>query len=304
MTPETGRPGRWRGAWTALVTPFDADGRVDEEALRRLVRWQIDSGVHGLVPCGTTGEGATLTPEEQERVVTVVVQEARGRVGVLAGCGTNDTRRTIEAATRVSGAGADALLVVTPYYNKPNRSGMLAHYRAVCEATAKPVVVYNVPGRTGQNLGSDLALELASVPGVIGIKEASGNLEQIATILAGRQPGFAIFSGDDSLALPTIAMGADGLISVVSNEAPEQTADLVTAALEGRMAEARKLHFQLLPLMRANFIETSPVPVKVAMALIGRCAETVRAPLGPAAPETRAALALALDRAGIDRLRT
>jgi 4-hydroxy-tetrahydrodipicolinate synthase len=293
------RPLRLRGALTALVTPFDAGGGVDRSALERLVRWQIARGIHGLVPCGTTGEAATLTDDEQRQVIETVARVAEGRVPVVAGCGSNDTRRTVEAARRATAAGADALLVVSPYYNKPNRSGMLAHFRAVAEATALPVVVYNVPGRTGQNLGAELTLELAGVPGIVGVKEASGDLQQIAAILAGRPERFAVLSGDDALTLPTVALGAEGVISVVSNEAPAEMAALVEAALVGDLPGARALHYRLRPLMEANFRESNPVPVKVGMALLGLCEERVRAPLGPPAPETRELLRRSIERAAL-----
>jgi 4-hydroxy-tetrahydrodipicolinate synthase len=284
---------------TALVTPFTARGDVDRQALAALVRWQVTSGIAGLVPCGTTGEGATLSGDEQSEVVATVVEAAAGHVPIVAGVGSNDTRKTVEAARRAAAAGADALLVVTPYYNKPNRSGMLAHYRAVCEAADRPVVVYNVPGRTGQNLGIEQTLALAEIPGVAGVKEASGNLEQIAAILDGRPPGFAVLSGDDALALPAMALGADGLISVVANEAPAETAALIRSCLDGEYGRARELHFRLLPLMRANFIESNPVPVKTALELMGRCRGDLRAPLGPPEPSTRAAVRQALERAGV-----
>ncbi len=290
---------RWGGVWTALVTPFMETGELDSRALGDLVAWQVASGVHGLVPCGTTGEGATLSLQEQEQVVRTVVESAAGRVPVVAGCGTNDTRRTVEAAERVVRAGADGVLVVTPYYNKPNPSGMLAHYRAVAEAAGRPVVVYNVPGRTGQNLGVELTLRLAEIPGIVGIKEASGNLSQIMTLLAQRPPGFRVFSGDDELTLPMMALGAEGVISVVSNEAPQAMARLVEACAEGRWEEARSLHFRLLPLMRANFVESNPVPVKWAMARLGRCREEVRLPLGPANEATRRSIEAALAGAGL-----
>jgi len=295
----TQRMDRLQGAMTALVTPFTARGEVDRQALAALVRWQVTSGIAGLVPCGTTGEGATLTADEQIEVVSTVVEAAAGHVPIVAGVGSNDTRKTVESARRAAAAGADALLVVTPYYNKPNRSGMLAHYRAVCEAAGSPVVVYNVPGRTGQNLGAELTLALAAIPGVVGVKEASGNLEQIATILEGRPPGFAVLSGDDALALPTMALGADGLISVVSNEAPAETAALIRSCLDGEYGRARELHFRLLPLMRANFLESNPVPVKTALELLGRCRGDLRPPLGPPEPGTRAAVRQALERAGV-----
>ena len=268
-----------RGAMTALVTPFDARGGVDRTALRALTEWQVDCGIHGLVPCGTTGEGATLTDDEHAVVIATVAEAVAGRVPVVAGCGTNDTRRTVEGARRAADAGADALLVVTPYYNKPYRSGMLADYRAVAEAVDLPVVVYNVPGRTAQNLGAELTLRIAEIPGVVAVKEASADLDQIAAILSARPEGFRVLSGDDSLALPTVALGGDGLISVVSNEAPREMASLIAAALEGDFRTARELHYRLLPLMRANFVETNPVPVKTAMGILGRCSEELRPPL-------------------------
>lgn len=291
-----------RGALTALVTPFNEDGTVDLEELARLGRWQIERGIDGLVPCGTTGEGATLTDEEHHAVVSTLARVASGRVPIVAGCGSNDTRRTVEAARRAEAAGADALLVVTPYYNKPNRSGMLAHYETVVRATDLPVVVYNVPGRTGQNLEADLALELARIPGIAGIKEASADLDQIASILAGRPDGFAVLSGDDPLALPSVALGAEGVISVVSNEAPGEMAQMIEAARSGGLVRAREIHFRLLPLMRANFIESNPVPVKTAMAMLGRCGGTLRAPLGPPTPSTEAALRDALRQVGFSEV--
>jgi len=288
-----------RGAMTAIVTPFRDDGAVDRDALAGLARWQGDCGIDGLVPCGTTGEGATLGDDEQAEVIATVCEAVAGRVPVIAGCGSNDTRRTVGAARRAAQAGADALLVVTPYYNKPNHSGMLDHYRAVTEATELPVVVYNVPGRTGQNLGADWTLELAEMRGVVAVKEASGDLDQIATILAGRPEGFAVLSGDDNLTVPTVALGADGVISVASNEAPGEMAAMVAAALDGDFGTARELHFRLLPLMRANFAESNPVPVKTALGLLGRCGESVRAPLGAPAEATRGLLRVALVAAGL-----
>jgi 4-hydroxy-tetrahydrodipicolinate synthase len=296
-----GKGPRLSGAITAIVTPFDEAGAIDVGALRRLVEWQVASGIHGISPCGTTGEGATLTPEEQRVVFETVVSAAAGRVPVVAGCGTNDTRRTIEAALRAAEAGADALLVVTPYYNKPNRSGMIAHYEAVAAAAPLPVVIYNVPGRTGQNIGADLTLRLAEIPGVAAVKEASANLEQMAAILERRPEGFSVLSGDDALALPAMALGADGLVSVVSNEAPGETAAMLSAALAGDFAQARAIHFRLLPLMRANFVETNPVPVKVGLELLGRCRDAVRAPLGPAEASSRKAIEEAIDAAGLVR---
>jgi 4-hydroxy-tetrahydrodipicolinate synthase len=282
---------------TALVTPFDANGGIDRPALSRLVRWQIDRGIDALVPCGTTGEAATLSDEEKGAVVSAVVEAADGSVPVIAGCGTNSTATTVEGAARCADAGADALLVVTPYYNKPNRSGMIAHYEAVSRATDLPVVVYNVPGRTGQNLGVELTLELAAIPGIVAVKEASGDLEQIARIIAGRPEGFAVLSGDDPLTLPTVALGAEGVISVVGNEAPREMADLVRFAARGELDAARRLHYRLLPLMHANFVETNPVPVKTAMHLLGFCELVFRPPLGRPEKSTIARMQEALDAA-------
>lgn len=288
-----------RGALTALVTPFDDSGGLDLTALKRMAHWQIESGIHGLVPCGTTGEGATLDDEEKTRVVATVAAAAEGRVPVIAGVGSNSTRTTLAAARAAAGAGADALLVVSPYYNKPNRTGMIAHYEAVARETDLPVVVYNVPGRTGQNLGADLILRLAEIPNVIAVKEAAGDLEQMAEILRGRPDGFAVLSGDDPLAMPAMALGADGVISVVSNEAPAEMARMMEAALESDFDAARELHFRLLPLMRANFVETNPVPVKTAMHLLGLCGGGLRPPLGAPEDRTVELLREALQRADL-----
>jgi 4-hydroxy-tetrahydrodipicolinate synthase len=274
-----------RGALTAIVTPFGENGGIDVGALEKLAAWQIEQGIHGLVPCGTTGEGATLTPEEQSLVVSTVVKAAGGKVPVVAGCGSNDTQKTVQAARRVAEAGATALLVVSPYYNKPNRSGMIAHYEEVAAATDLPVIVYNVPGRTGQNLGADLILRLAEIPGIVAVKEAAADLDQLGAIIEGRAEGFAVLSGDDSLALPAMALGADGVISVVANEAPRLISQMIDAAWSGDATRAREIHYRLLPLMRANFIETNPVPVKTAMALMGHCRPALRAPLGPIGEE-------------------
>jgi 4-hydroxy-tetrahydrodipicolinate synthase len=284
---------------TAIVTPFHEDGEIDFEAFEKLVARQIASGIHGLVPCGTTGEGATLRPEEHSRVIAATVRVAAGRVPVVAGCGTNDTRTTIAAAERAAQEGADALLVVTPYYNKPNRSGMLAHFGAIAAAVKLPIVVYNVPGRTGQNLGVEQTLALAALPNVIGVKEASANLEQLSAIVALRPEGFAVLTGDDALALPAVALGADGVISVVSNEAPRLMSEMIEAALRGDVATARPIHYRLRRLMNANFVESNPVPVKAALALMGLCRETMRPPLGPADPDTRRLIGEALRSAGL-----
>jgi 4-hydroxy-tetrahydrodipicolinate synthase len=288
-----------RGAMTAIVTPFREDGSVDVPTLERFVAWQVASGIHGLVPCGTTGEGATLRPEEHTLVIETTVRVVSGRVPVLAGCGTNDTRTTIAGAARAAAVGADGLLVVTPYYNKPNRSGMLAHYSAIAAAVDLPIVVYNVPGRTGQNLTADQTLALAEVEGVVGVKEAAGSVEQLAAIVEGRPAGFVVLTGDDMLAVPEVAIGADGVISVVANEAPKLMSEMMNAALGGDFAVARSIHYRLLPLMRANFVESNPVPVKTALARLSRCGETLRPPLGPPDDATRRSVDAALRRAGL-----
>jgi 4-hydroxy-tetrahydrodipicolinate synthase len=292
-----------RGVFTALVTPFGVDGSVDHDTLARLARWQADSGVAGLCPCGTTGEGATLTDDEQARVIETVVRAVGSRIPIVAGCGSNDTARTVAAARRAADAGAHGLLVVSPYYNKPNHSGMIAHYRTVAAATDLPVVLYNVPGRTGQNLGAAWILELAEIPGVAAVKEASADLEQMARILAGRRRDFAVLSGDDALALPGVALGADGVVSVVSNEAPAETSEMIRLALAGDFGSARELHYRLLPLMRVNFVESNPVPVKTALEMLGRCPARLRAPLGPPADATREAVRAALAEAALESAR-
>jgi 4-hydroxy-tetrahydrodipicolinate synthase len=292
---------RFRGVFTALVTPFTAAGEIDEPALRRLVRWQIEEGVAGLVPCGTTGEGATLDPEEHESVVRAVVQEARAaprRVQIVAGAGANDTRRTVALAHRCRRAGADGLLVVTPYYNKPTQRGLVEHFRAVADGAELPLVVYNVPGRTGVNLLPETVLELASDPRFAGVKEASGSLDQASEILRGRPPGFAVLSGEDSLALPMIALGADGAVSVVSNEAPRLFCELVEEALSGGR-RAAELHARLFPLMRANFCESNPIPVKWALSRLGLAENRLRLPLTPLAPALAGRLESALAQAGL-----
>ncbi len=293
---------RLQGVFTALVTPFHADGSLDEEALRRVVRHQIAGGVAGVVPVGTTGEAATLSPDEHQRVVEVTADEARRAerpVRVVAGAGTNDTRKTAQLARRCEAAGADAVLIVTPYYNKPKQDGLLAHFRAVADAVGVPVVLYNVPGRTACNLAAETVLELAADPRFIGVKEASGNLDQVTEILRGRPQRFAVIAGDDALALPIVALGGDGVIAVVSNEAPALLVELVAAALAGERAEAARLHALLHPLMKANFLETSPIPLKWAVARLGLCAGHLRLPLTPLSPSLHARMEAVLGELGL-----
>jgi 4-hydroxy-tetrahydrodipicolinate synthase len=282
MTLDLSKP--LTGVFTALITPFTDSGAVDETALRSLVKRQVDGGVAGLVPCGTTGEAVTLDADEHERVVRVTVEAARaaGRpVVVVAGCGSNDTKKAADLAARCRLAGADALLAVTPYYNKPTPTGLIAHFSAIAEAGRLPVILYNVPGRTGLNMLPETVLKLAADPRFVGVKEASGNLEQASEILRSRPPRFAVLSGEDSLALPIVALGGEGVIAVVSNEAPALLVEMTDAALKGDRPRAAALHAKLFPLMRANFRESNPIPVKWAMARLELCGGTLRLPLVP-----------------------
>ena len=282
------------GVGTALVTPFTSSGAVDEATVRRLARRQIDAGVHFLVPCGTTGEAPTLSGEEKRRVVELVVEEAGGRVPVLAGAGGYDTREVVESARAMRDAGADGLLSVTPYYNKPTPEGLFRHYQAIAEATPLPILVYNVPGRTGCNVDPSTLARLASIPHVAGVKEASGNVTQICEVLRAVPADFLVLSGDDALTLPAMAVGARGVISVASNEAPGEMARLVEAAERNDFAAAREVHSRLLPLMLANFAESNPIPVKAAMAQMGLLEENYRLPMVPPRAETRERLARVL----------
>ncbi len=271
------------GCGTALCTPFTRDGELDEAALRALVEWQIAEGVHFLVPCGSTGEAQTLTPAEHRRVVEITVQTAEGRVPVVAGAGSNDTRKAIELSVEMASVGATHLLHVSPMYNKPPQRGIVAHFRAIAESVDLPIVVYNVPGRTGSNIEARTALELATIPGVVAIKEASGNLGQIEQILRESPPGFGVLSGDDSLTLPIMVMGGGGVISVVSNATPRAMAKLVEACAAGDYATARAMHELLGPWMAAAFVESNPIPAKAALAMLRRAQNVLRLPLVPLA---------------------
>jgi 4-hydroxy-tetrahydrodipicolinate synthase len=289
---------RFQGCGTALVTPFTDAGELDLAALRALVEWQIAEGIDFLVPCGSTGEAQTLDQGERDRVVGTVVEVAAGRVPVMAGATDNDTRRAAVEARRLCGLGVDAILSATPYYNKPTQEGLYRHFVAVAEASHRPVCLYNVPGRTAVNLLPATALRLAEHPNVFGIKEASGDLRQIMELIRRRPAGFAVLSGDDWLALPVIAAGGDGLVSVASNEVPAAMTELVHAARHGNLDRARDCQYRLLALMDANFLETNPSPVKAGLALMGRIRDVLRLPLLSAGPATREALASALRSAG------
>jgi 4-hydroxy-tetrahydrodipicolinate synthase len=276
-----------RGCGTALVTPFMERGAIDEDALRSLVEFQVSEGIDFLVPCGTTGETPTLSDDEQLRVIEVVIEAARGRVPVIAGAGSNSTKHVIELARRYEKIGVDGLLSVTGYYNKPTQEGIYQHYRAMAESTSLPVIVYNVPPRTSVNILPDTLLRLAEIQNIVGVKEASGDISQVAEIITRCEPGFKVLSGDDSITLPLVALGGVGVIAVASNEAPGLMTAMTRACLENNWDEARLLNAMLFPLMKANFIETSPGPVKAALALMGKIKEIYRLPMVPVRPETR-----------------
>ena len=289
---------RLTGCGTALVTPFTATGAVDEAALRALVEWQITEGIDFLVPCGSTGEAATMTPAEHRRVVEVTVEQAQGRVPVVAGAGSNDTARAIAMSKEMKAAGATHLLHVSPMYNKPPQRGLIEHFTRVAGATDLPVVVYNVPGRTGGNIEARTTLALAKVPNIVAVKEASGNMGQITDILKERPGQFSVLSGDDELTLSVMAAGGDGIISVISNATPRLMTQMAGLAAKGDFAAARELHFRLLPWMRAAFIESNPIPVKAAMAMLGKMGNNVRLPLVPLAQQHEDTVRAALRAAG------
>jgi 4-hydroxy-tetrahydrodipicolinate synthase len=283
------KKGAFQGTGTAMVTPFNNDGSVDEPALRRFVDFQIREGIDMLLPCGTTGEGATLEAAEAERVLSIVIDEAKGRVPVIFGAGSNATKKAVQSTETAKQLGAAGVLSVAPYYNKPTQAGFYEHFKAIAEVGI-PVVLYNVPGRTGSNMEASTTLRLAEVPNVVAVKEASGNMGQVMDILRDRPSGFRVLSGDDAVALPLIACGADGVVSVVSNETPGMMRSIVDAALEGDYARARELHYKLLPLMNANFIESNPIPVKAVLGMMGMIQENYRLPLVPISAGNRAKL--------------
>ena len=280
-----------RGCGTALVTPFRQEGPVDFDALRRLVQFQLAEGIHFLVPCGTTGETPTLEPEEYRAVVGTVVEEVRGRVPVVAGVSGNNTKKVAATAREVATLGVEAILSAAPYYNKPTQEGLYQHFKAVAESIDLPLILYNVPGRTSSNIEPATVARLAQIPNIIGIKEASGSITQQMEVLAQAPPGFRVLSGDDAFTYPLMALGGVGVISVASNEVPGAMARLAQLMLDGDYEKARALHFQLLPLMQANFIESNPITVKAALAMMGLIEEVYRLPLVPMKPENRAKLA-------------
>ena len=288
-----------RGCGTALVTPFRKDGSLDLDALRRLVQFQLRAGIDFLVPCGTTGETPTLEHAEYLAVVRTVIQEGAGRVPVIAGVGGNNTRKVIDLAAQVRGLGVQGILSVTPYYNKPTQEGLYQHFQAMAESTDLPIIVYNVPGRTSSNIEPPTVARLSKIPNIIGIKEASGSIVQQMELLAAVPPGFRVLSGDDSFTFPLMALGGVGIISVISNEIPGEMTRLAHLLLEGKLEAARQLHFSLLPLMQVNFIETNPIPVKAALAMMGMIEEVYRLPMVPMKPENRAKLEKVLAAQGL-----
>jgi 4-hydroxy-tetrahydrodipicolinate synthase len=296
---------QFRGAFTALITPFTPTGAIDQDAFRALVRRQIDSGIHGLVACGTTGETPTLSHEEDEWVIATTLEVAserpsRARVRVIAGTGSNSTATAINSTRRAAKLGVDAALVVAPYYNKPDQRMLEAHFRAVADEGGLPVIVYNVPGRTGVNVEAATLLRLAEHPRIVGVKEASANLDQIATILAERPAGFSVLAGDDTWTMPMLALGGDGVICTCANEIPGQMAEMCDAAFAGDWEGARRLHEHWLPLMKANFVGgPNPVPVKAAMAMMGLSADVLRMPLLPLDEPHRGRMQLLLAALGL-----
>ncbi|HLK31667.1 MAG TPA: 4-hydroxy-tetrahydrodipicolinate synthase [Terriglobales bacterium] len=291
----------FRGCGTALVTPFRHDGAVDEAALRDLVAWQVESGIDFLVPCGTTGETPTLSRKEWLRVIDLTVEVAAGRVPIVAGATSNCTREAIEKARVLSDrAGVDAILTASPYYNKPTQEGQFQHFRAIAQSVKKPIILYNVPGRTGANIEPATLARLAHLRNIIGVKEASGNLGQLVEVFNAVPASFLVFSGDDAVTLPIISLGGAGIISVVSNEIPREMTEMTRAALNNDWETARRLHRKYLPLMQANFLESNPIPVKAALAMMGRIREVYRLPLVRMKEDTRARLEKVMSGAGLE----
>jgi 4-hydroxy-tetrahydrodipicolinate synthase len=287
------------GCGTALVTPFRRDLSLDEETTRRLVRRQIEAGIDFLVPCGTTGESPTLTDKEHLRIVEIVIEEAHGKVPVLAGAGGNDTTHVIKMARECQALGANGILSVSPYYNKPTQEGLYQHFKAIAAAVRVPVILYNIPGRTGVNVEPSTIKRLAEVENITGVKEASGNISQMASLLADVPEDFIVLSGDDGITLPLMALGGRGLISVTSNEIPAEMTQIVKLALANDFAAARKIHQRYFRVMEMNFVETNPGPVKAAMALMGLLDPVFRLPLVPPKPENLAKIRSALEAVGL-----
>ena len=289
-----------RGCGTALVTPFQSDGSIDEMALRQLVRWQVESGIDFLVPCGTTGETPTLTHEEWLRVIDLTIETAQGRVPIMAGATSNNTQDAVAKAKEASERpGVDFILSATPYYNKPTQDGVYQHFRAIADASEKPIILYNIAGRTGTNIETSTLRRLAEIPNLIGVKEASGNISQIAEVCATMPEDFLVFSGDDSITLAVIGLGGVGIISVVSNEIPAEMTRMAQAALANKWDVARSIFRKYLPLMQANFLESNPIPAKAVLSMMGRIEEVYRLPLVPMRPENRMKLEKVVSEVGL-----
>lgn len=288
----------FKGAFTALITPFK-DGMVDEAGLKRLIEFQVKNSMDGIVPCGTTGESATLSYEEHERVIETAIEAAAGRILVIAGTGSNSTSETIMLTRHAENAGANAALLITPYYNKPTQQGLYEHYKKVAEETSLPLILYNVPGRTGVNMLPETVARLSEIKGIAGIKEATGDLKQVSDVLEFAGKGFSVLSGDDFTTLPLLSIGGHGVISVTSNIVPRDVSAMVNGFLSGNIEKAKKLHYRLEPLNRAMFLETNPIPVKTAVSLMGMAEEEFRLPLVRMSAKNRARLKEALKAFGI-----
>ena len=288
------------GVGTALITPFTKSGALDEPAIKRLARRQVEHGVHFLVPCGTTGETPTLTAAERRRVVELVLEAADGQVPVMAGAGGYDTHEVVQLSKEMESIGAQGVLSVTPYYNKPTPEGLYRHFSAIADATSLPIVLYNVPGRTGCNIDATTLARLATIPRVIGVKEASGNIQQMVEICRAVPPDFLVLSGDDAVTVPLMAIGGRGLISVASNIVPAEMSKMVEAAERGDYAAARQLHHRLVPLMLGNFVESNPGPVKFAMASMGLCEDAYRLPMVAPRPASQEKIIAFLKELGIE----
>jgi 4-hydroxy-tetrahydrodipicolinate synthase len=299
MTPQSSESdGKLVGCGTALVTPFNADGSLDEPAMRALVDWQIAEGIDFLVPCGSTGEAATMSIDEHRRTVEIVVEQANGRVPIVAGAASNDTQKAIALSKAMRDVGATHLLHASPMYNKPPQRGIVAHFRAIADAVDLPIVVYNVPGRTGSNIEAKTTLEMAGLPGIVAVKEASGQLSQIADIIRGRPADFSVLSGDDEMTLAVMSLGGDGIVSVISNATPKLMTQLCACMRLGDLDAASEIHFRLLPWMRAAFIESNPLPAKAALAMMGRIKNVLRLPLVPLSDAHEGTVRSALQTAG------
>jgi 4-hydroxy-tetrahydrodipicolinate synthase len=294
------RDAKFRGCGTALVTPFKSDGAIDEPALRKLVQWQIESGIDFLVPCGTTGETPAMSLDESLRVIDIVVEVAARKVPIVAGATSNATHDAVAKAKAVAARkGVDYILTASPYYNKPTQEGQYQHFKAIAEAVDKPLVLYNVPGRTGANIEPATLVRLAQIKNIVAVKEASGNMSQIADVCAMVPEDFLIFSGDDAITLPVISLGGVGIISVVSNQIPREMSQMTRLALEGKWDDARRLQKKYLALMQANFLESNPMPVKCVLAMMGKIEENYRLPMVKVKPETRAKLEAVARECGI-----